>query len=126
MGYNYYSGKYITQDKNKGIQLWNYAKDFGSIEANVRLAVSKVFDLNKSDDLSEEIKILQEADLKGSLLAQFALGYCYENGIGFRKSIPEAVKYYREAAQRGNQFAYQQLKRLYDNLRPAVERFKVE
>jgi len=126
LGYNYYSGKYITQDKNKGIQLWNYAKDFGSIEANVRLAVSKVFDLNKSEDLSEEIKILQEADLKGSLLAQFALGYCYENGIGFRKSIPEAVKYYREAAQRGNQFAYQQLKRLYDNLRPAVERFKVE
>ncbi len=69
---------------------------------------------------------MQDAESKGSLLAQFALGYCYENGIGLNKSIQEAVKYYRESAQRGNQFAYQQLKRLYDNLRPAVERFKVE
>ncbi|MDY0084234.1 MAG: tetratricopeptide repeat protein, partial [Ignavibacteriaceae bacterium] len=126
LGYNYYSGKYISQDKNKGVQLWNYAKDLKSIEANVRLAVSKIFDQKNFDDISEELKILQEAESKGSLLAQFALGYCYENGIGFGKSIQEAVKYYREAAQRGNQFAYQQLKRLYDNLRPAVERFKVE
>jgi TPR repeat protein len=125
-GYNYYSGKYTAQDKNKGIQLWNYAYKLKSIEANVRLALSKVLDQKNTADFSEEIKILQEAESKGSLLAQFALGYCYENGIGLRKSIQEAVKYYRESAQRGNQFAYQQLKRLYDNLRPAVERFKVE
>lgn len=126
LGYNYYSGKYIAQDKNTGIQLWNNASKLSSIEANVRLAVSKVFDQKISDNFSEEIKILQDAESKGSLLAQFALGYCYENGIGLNKSIQEAVKYYRESAQRGNQFAYQQLKRLYDNLRPAVERFKVE
>ncbi len=126
LGYNYYSGKYISQDKNKGIQLWNYAKDLKSIEANVRLAVSKILDQKNFDDISEGLKVLQEAESKGSLLAQFALGYCYENGIGSGKLIQEAVKYYREAAQRGNQFAYQQLKRLYDNLRPAVERFKVE
>ncbi len=95
LGYNYYSGKYIAQDKNTGIQLWNNASKLSSIEANVRLAVSKVFDQKSSDNFSEEIKILQDAESKGSLLAQFALGYCYENGIGLNKSIQEAVKYYK-------------------------------
>lgn len=126
LGYNYYTGKYVKQDEDKGLQLWNYAKELKSIEAEVRIAVSKIFKSKTPDLLAEEVKVLRESEARGSLLAQFTLGYCYENGIFFKKSIPDAVKYYRAAAQRGNQFAYQQLKRLYDNLRPAVERFKVD
>lgn len=126
LGYNYYAGKYVAEDKNKGVQLWNYAKENRSIEAKVRLAVSKIYDSKFADSLSEEVRILRESEANGSLLAQFTLGYCYEKGIVLKKSLPEAVKFYRAAAQRGNQFAYQQLKRLYDNLRPAVERFKVD
>jgi TPR repeat protein len=68
---------------------------------------------------------LEKFENDGSILAQFTLGYCYENGIGVKKNLPNAVKYYRNAAQRGNQFAYEQLKRLYNNLRPATETFKV-
>lgn len=59
------------------------------------------------------------------MLAQFAMGYCYENGIGATRNLPNAVEYYRNSAQRGNQYAYEQLKRLYDNLRPADTIFKV-
>jgi len=36
-----------------------------------------------------------------------------------------AVKLYRNAAQRGNQLAYNSLKRMYDEIRPEDESFKI-
>jgi hypothetical protein len=76
--------------------------------------------------LINEFSLLEKYEQYGSILAQFALGYCYENGIGVSKNLPNAVEYYRNSAQRGNQYAYQQLKRLYDNLRPPEATFKVD
>ena len=123
LGFNYYTGKYVNIDKQKGLEYWRLAEKFESPEAKVRLLTSIVFDSNTS--LTNEILSLENFENNGSILAQFTLGYCYENGIGIKKSLPNAVKYYRGAAQRGNQYAYEQLKRLYDNLRPGTEIFKI-
>jgi TPR repeat protein len=126
LGFNYYTGKYGINDKQKGIEYWELADKFNSPEASVRIAVSKVFELKVNNDLNNEISFLEKAESNGSVLAQFTLGYCYENGIGVKKNLPNAVEYYRNSAQRGNQYAYQQLKRLYDNLRPSENIFKVD
>ncbi len=126
LGFNYYTGKYVIMDKQKGIEYWEYAEKFNNPEASVRLAVSKVFEYKSGDDLKNEILLLENSERNGSILAQFALGYCYENGIGVNKNLPDAVEYYRNSAQRGNRFAYEQLKRLYDNLRPPETTFKVD
>lgn len=123
LGFNYYTGKYVDIDKQKGIEFWRLAEKFGNHEAVLRIITSRIFDSN--NNLTNEILSLEEFENYGSILAQFALGYCYENGIGIKKSIPNAVKYYRNAAQRGNQYAYEQLKRLYDNLRPNADTFKI-
>jgi TPR repeat protein len=126
LGFNYYTGKFIKMDKAKGIAIWELAKNFGSIEAGVRIATSQIYDSSESDPLLKNaIEVMEDALSKGSLLAEFTLGYCYESGKGFKKSIPSAVRFYREAAQRGNQYAYEQLKRLYDSIRPASEQFRV-
>jgi len=125
LGFNYYRGKYVTIDQQKGLEHWNLAIRFGSIEAEVRIATSKVYDLPDKSDLKETFSVLLKDESKGSLLAQFTLAYCYELGYGVKQNIPNAVKYYREAAQRGNQFAYEQLKRLYDKIRPPSEKFRV-
>ena len=125
LGFNYYTGKYIIMDKQKGLEYWELAEEFDSPEASVRIAVSKVFESESSDDLKNEISLLEESERNGSILAQFTLGYCYENGIGVKKNLPNAVEYYRNSAQRGNQFAYKQLKRLYDNIRPVDNTFRV-
>jgi TPR repeat protein len=126
LGFDYYTGKYVKMDKQKGLALWELAKNFGSIEAGVRIATSQVYDPQESTSVNQNaISYLEKAESKGSLLAQFTLGYCYESGIGMRKSIPNAVRFYRQAAQRGNQFAYEQLKRLYDQIRPASEKFRI-
>jgi TPR repeat protein len=59
------------------------------------------------------------------VLAQVALGYAYENGIGVELNKSEAVKYFRFAAQRGNRFAYEELKRIYDEIRPNDSQFNL-
>ena len=125
LGFNYYTGKYGLDDKQKGLEYWQLAEDFGSSEAAVRIAVAKVFGSLATNDLTQEFLLFEKSEQNGSLLAQFALGYCYENGLGVKKNLPTAVDYYRKSAQRGNQFAYEQLRRLYDNLRPPEKTFKV-
>jgi TPR repeat protein len=112
-------------DKQKGLEYWKLAEDFGSSEAAVRIAVAKVFGSLATNDLTQEFLLFEKSEQNGSVLAQFALGYCYENGLGVKKNLPTAVDYYRKSAQRGNQFAYEQLRRLYDNLRPPEKTFKV-
>ena len=126
LGFNYYTGKYLKSDIQKGMDYWEKAEKLKSPEAEVRLAAAKVFESNSENNLSDEITLLKKYESIGSVLAQFTLGYCYENGIGLTKNLPNAVEHYRNSAQRGNQYAYQQLKRLYDNLRPAEKIFKID
>lgn len=126
LGFNYYTGKYLKSDVQKGLDYWMQAENVKNPEAEVRIAAAKIFELNPNIDLSNEISILKKYESIGSVLAQFTLGYCYENGIGLTKNLPNAVEHYRNSAQRGNQYAYQQLKRLYDNLRPAEKIFKID
>ncbi|MEO8232043.1 MAG: tetratricopeptide repeat protein, partial [Ignavibacteriota bacterium] len=126
LGFNYYTGKYLKNDIQKGLDYWGQAEKLKSPEAEVRLAAAKVFESKTGDNLSNEISLLKKYESIGSVLAQFTLGYCYENGIGLTKNLPNAVEHYRNSAQRGNQYAYQQLKRLYDNLRPAEKIFKID
>lgn len=125
LGYDYYTGKYFEQDKVLGIRIWETARKFGSVEAEVRIATSKVFDEMIGTNFKQVAGYLQQSSEKGSVLAQVALAHSYENGLGVKKNISNAVKYYRFAAQRGSQFAYEQLKRLYDERRPDFEQFKI-
>jgi hypothetical protein len=46
-------------------------------------------------------------------------------GLGTKQTIPEAVENLRMAAQRGSRFAYEELKRLYDERRPTDLEFIV-
>ena len=69
--------------------------------------------------------IRAEAD-SGSVLAQAALGYCLERGIGMSARRPDAAAMYRKAAQRGSQMAYRALRNMYDALRPGEAEFRIE
>lgn len=124
LGFNYYTGKYFKQDKSKALEIWQLAQNLGSIESNVRIIASRLYD-SPSEVTSSDIEILKNFSEKGSLLAQVALAHCYENGIGIKKNLAMAAKLYRTATQRGNQFAYEQLKRIYDSIRPNSPNFKI-
>lgn len=123
-GYSYYTGKFFPVNKSKGLEIWEAAKLLGSIESEVRIITSQIYEDPFSVDQKTIDTLIYFSD-KGSLLAQVALAHCYENGIGTKRNLALASKYYRTAAQRGNQFAHGQLRRIYDDLRPDSEKFRV-
>lgn len=125
LGVDFYTGNFLEADQQKAFELWKFAESLGSNEAKVRILISKILDNKNANTTFSEIKSLIEFSEKGSVLSQAALGFCYENGVGTVKHKGTAVKYYRLAAQRGNQFAYEQLLRLYNELRPSAPEFEI-
>ncbi|HSP87693.1 MAG TPA: tetratricopeptide repeat protein, partial [Ignavibacteriaceae bacterium] len=125
LGLNYYTGTLLSEDKEKALELWESAERINNPEAKTRIAAGNIFGEIKSEEISESIKSLTETSEDGSVLAQVVLAYAYENGIGLEQSKSEAVKYFRFAAQRGNRFAFKELKRIYDEIRPDDSEFRV-
>jgi uncharacterized protein len=124
LGLNYFTGNYLQPDKQKAVDLWHTAAGFDNNEAKIRLATGIIFDeINGS--YNEAIELLKKFAEEGSVLAQAALGHAYEAGKGAEQSQADAVKYYRYAAQRGSRFAYEELKRIYDAIRPEDTQFLV-
>lgn len=126
IGLSYYSGKLVDKNREKALMYWKKAEELGSREAAVRIAFSNILDAEGSpSEIARDIFTLQvEADA-GSVLAQTALGYCYEKGTGVKESKGLAVRLYRMASQRGNETAFNSLKRMYDELRPKDPKFKI-
>ena len=106
LGLDLYTGKYLKQDREKAVAVWQHAENLGSREASLRILVAEIFGYVKTEDFQSTVDKMQKADEEGSILAQATLAYCYENGIGTETNEAKAVRYYRMAAQRGNHFAY--------------------
>lgn len=117
-GLNYYSNRFGRYNPETGLKLWESAAKLGSEEAKIRLTASRLLDEFGSYNKSEEFKQLKKAVNEGSLFAMVSTGLCYEEGLGTAVSNQEAVTYFKMAAQRGNRFAYDELKRIYDQIRP--------
>ena len=125
MGLLYSIGKLVPKNREKAIEYWNMAKKMGSKEAEVRIAISNLNDSTNSSNTSTDFTIVKNNAEQGSIFAETALGYCYEKGIGIKEDKALAIKFYRLAAQRGNETAYNSLKRMYDEIRPNEDLFKI-
>ena len=123
IGLSYFNGNLVEQNREKAIEYWQKAADLGSREAEVRIAFAKISE--EKDNYKDEVATLQIAANQGSVLAQAALGYCYEKGIGVEKRKSMAAKLYRQAAFRGSETAYNSLKNMYDELRPEEDEFQI-
>ena len=125
MGMLYSVGKLVPKNREKAIEYWSMAKELGSKEAEVRIAVSNITDSTYSKNTTGDFMILKNNAEQGSIFAETALGYCYEKGAGTKEDKAMAIHFYRQAAQRGNETAYNSLKRMYDEIRPNEDEFKV-
>ncbi len=124
LGNCYSQGQWVKADKKKAVEFWKYASDLGNTEGKIRAAVAEVFDgtmINAKKSFSE----LQQYAAQGSVLAQTALGYCYEKGILVPINISQGLYFYRKAAQRGNQAAFTAMTRMYDERRPKEKEFQI-
>jgi len=124
-GLAYYSGTLVKKDTAKAFYYWRKAALLGSKEARVRIAFAKIRDEKNKRLAKKEFLILKKTADEGSVLAQTALAFCYENGIGVKQNKAEAARLYQYAAQRGNETAYLALKKMYDAIRPPDAIFQI-
>jgi uncharacterized protein len=124
LGLAYYSGSLVEKDSLKALEYFDSAANLGSNEAEIRLAFIHIQSADSARN-SEHISILKKYSEKGSVLAEAALAYCYENGIAVNKNKGKAAQLYREAAHRGNEAAYNSLRNMYDTIRPEDEEFQI-
>jgi TPR repeat protein len=125
LGLCYYAGRWVARDEARALLLWQEAAHAGSREAQIRIAVTDVRNGSSSGGDTAAVQMLSRAVTDGSVLAEMALGYCYENGIGVPRVPAEAARLYRAAARRGSQDAYRALKRMYDRIRPADPQYVI-
>ena len=63
---------------------------------------------------SKDLKELRAKAEKGDTESQFSLARRYADGVGIPKNVPEAVNWYRKAAERGHELAQISLGILFD------------
>ncbi|MCH8941861.1 MAG: sel1 repeat family protein [Bacteroidetes bacterium] len=122
LGLSYYTGNLIKKDKDRAKKVWESAAKLESEEALTRIAATNILE-KKYKNIKLDIDILMKSEKMGSILAEVTLASLYEKGIGVKKDKTKAVMYYRSAAQRGNSFAFNQLRKMYDEIRPPRFRF---
>ncbi len=125
LGLLYSTGIMVEKNRDKAIQYLETAKAFGSKEASIRIIMSNLFDSTVVKNYYDDIETLHNIANEGSILAQTALALCYEKGIGVKENKATAIRLYRHASQRGSETAYNSLKRMYEELRPDEEEFKI-
>ena len=118
MGQNYFKGQSVIQNKEKAVELWNQAMKDGNPEARTRLEIANLFNEVNIKDKRTSFNYLSEIEEKGSILAQLSLADCYLQGIVVTKDLAKAAYYFRSAAVRGNIYAYNQLKKIYEQMKP--------
>ncbi|TAK53691.1 MAG: sel1 repeat family protein [Bacteroidetes bacterium] len=124
LGMCYYTGKWVPPDRAKGEALLKQAAQASNREAQIRLWMIALNN-NEPGTSSPLVDSLRHAGYRGSVAAQAMLGYCYQKGVGVTKNVPQAVLYYRQAAERGSETAYAALKEMYAAIRPEGTEFKV-
>jgi len=121
-----YSGRWVPRDIRQAKEFWNAAAALGNKEAEVRLAIVAVRDMDTAEDVSGPIATLTRSSGEGSILAEVALGYCYETGRGLPRNVSEAARLYSNGARRGSQDAYRALRRMLDAIRPTESEFRID
>ncbi len=125
LGLCYYSGKWVKKDPRRGSELLQQARKLGNNEADIRLCLTNLRTGRRDADAEACIYRLARHAGNGSLLASATLGYCYEHGFGAGADTAKAVSTLRNAAERGSRIAYDELRDLYDALRPQQAEFQL-
>lgn len=122
----YYAGRWVPVDAGEADRLLMEASRGGSVEAGVRRAVTIVRSDTSQERRAEAIGVLLAGASAGSVLAETALGFCLERGLGVPVNHAEAARYYRSAARRGSKDASRALLRMHDRIRPAGKEYTVD
>ena len=102
LGYFYFWGKGIREDKQEAVKWYRLAAGQGNAEAQRMLGVCYYVGEGIREDKREAVKWFRLAAEQEDAEAQWMLGDCYYFGTGIREDKQEAVKWYRLAAEQGD------------------------
>ncbi len=106
LGVAYFAGQHVAKDPAEAARWWRSAADGGSSDSAYRLAEAMLAGTIARDDPAT-LALLRQAAGKGHAPAMFRLGRLAETGErGETKSEAEALRWYGEAARRGNAAAF--------------------
>jgi uncharacterized protein len=126
LGLDLYSGRWTAMNQERAMAQWREAARRGSREAEIRLAITTLREARDSAEVRQALDVVRAGAGAGSLLAELALGFCYEEGVGVKARTATAARYYRTAAARGSSDAFRALLRMLDAVRPAERQFTLQ
>ena len=104
LGYYLQTGKYVVKNVKEALRLYHLTIAKGCAFAEEKLAFCYAHGLEdeiKQDD-KQAVEWFRKAAEKGRQNAQFALGQCYQHGIGVRRDLRAAKQWYQAAATQGH------------------------
>ena len=101
LGFMYYNGWGVKEDKAKGVKWYRKAAEQGYAEAQFLLGLMYHNGEGVKEDDSEAVKWWSKAAEQGLASAQFLLGLMYYTGAGVKEDKTEAVKWWSKAADQG-------------------------
>ena len=123
VGYMYYKGDGVTKNFDEAMK-WFYAAANGGHEQSVKIIsefvaseedgdiktlnelVTNPFNMFSEEELRQKFEKFKKDALAGNVKAQAALGTSYALGKGTEKDLNEAKKWYKKAAENGDEMAY--------------------
>ena len=117
LGIAYLQGIGTARDRKQAATLFQLAANQGSIEAMCLLSVIKAADKDWIDPMlnAQEIETCQNASNAGYARAQVILAKLYLMERGVPKGHPEAVFWFRKAAEQGEPYAQFMMSYVYEN-----------
>lgn len=111
----YYWGQGVPQDYRRALQLYLQAARFGDADAQYIAGAMYFKGLGTSADFQQAFKLLYQAARNGKSTpeSQKLLAQAFIVGDPVPKNYPEAVKWYKQAAARGDRDAQNELAFLY-------------
>ena len=107
----YREGLGVDQDEEKAFELFRQAAELGDPEAMGQLGDYYYAGEFVERDIDASFEWYKRAAEKGDVYSQFTLGFRYDHVIQY-KNLPEAIKYYRMAAEQGHEGAKKRLEEL--------------
>ena len=95
-GYEYFTGRNMTQDYEKAIQIWKQAVDKGSSEAMFALGNAYYNGEGVNQDYQLAFEWYGNACNLGHANAMYNLARCYEKGDGVEKNASLALSWYEK------------------------------
>ncbi|KAF9167943.1 copper transport protein ctr1, partial [Actinomortierella ambigua] len=103
----------VTKDPEKAFKFFLQAANQGDLHSQLELSsMYRIGNRIVSQNLLHAFDWMSRAAKSGSLLADYGLGWHYEQGYGVCKDLPKAMSLYICAAEKGHQQANTRLARL--------------